>query len=147
MRKTAKPAAVESVPTDWHAECDLRRKKLAAALLTADLPVSERAFLAACQRIYRRHSGCTSPFENFFWSLVQSVQHDTWPTPENVARDFDTFKDDFETMDRWARLFVEAYPAPATPEPPAAVETTQPTRKGTTGHPRARKPLKKVARA
>jgi hypothetical protein len=57
----------------------------------------------------------------------------------------------FNIWDWWdtigtARSHVEQHPSLltlATPEPPATVETTQPIRKGTTGHPRARKPRKK----
>jgi hypothetical protein len=114
------PAAVEPINRD---EEDIAAKdaRIAATLDLKDLGDSERAFLATCQKLYRRHSGCTSPFEEFFWSLVLDVERGHWPTPDDVARELETFKDDFDDMSRWARYFLEAYP-----EVPAKDETEQP---------------------
>jgi len=83
---------------------------VAATLYLKDLDDAERAFLAICQRIFRRHSGCASPFEDFFVGLVASVECNYWPTPGGVAHELETFRRDFDDMSVWARRFVEAYP-------------------------------------
>jgi len=80
---------------------------VAATLYLKDLDDAERAFLAICQRIFRRHSGCTSPFEEFFVGLVASVECNYWPTPGGVAHELETFRRDFDDMSVWARRFVE----------------------------------------
>jgi len=117
-----KPAAIQ--PINRNEETIVAREVLIAATLDLkDLGDRERAFLAICQKIYRRHSGCTSPFENFFWSLVFSIERGHWPTPDDVEHDLGTFKDDFEDMSRQARYFAESYPAIlATPEVKQAKE-------------------------
>ena len=157
-RRAVAPKKPKTKPDDANSESctvmeesyEARNARLAATLDLTDISDPERAFLATCQRIYHRDRGSVTPFEHFFWSLVFSVQHDNWPTPDDVEQGLGTFKDDFEDMDKWARVFVDSYPTPVeqqvTSEPPQAPEVAKPTRKGTTGHSRARKPRKAVAR-
>jgi len=141
MPKTkAKPAA----KADWRVENDLRRKKQAAALITAGLREYERAFLATCQLLFRSDTGCNTPFEKFFRNIVLHVQICGWPTPEDVESELQDFKRNFRDMQRDAESFRKAYLPKAES---AAPEVAQPTRKGTSGHPLARKPRKKAAHA
>ena len=79
------PAAVEPINRGVVDDAAARTARIAATLDLKGLSDSERAFLATCQRIYRRHSGFTSPFEEFFWTLVISVEFGSWPTPDDVA--------------------------------------------------------------
>ena len=110
-----KPAAVEPINRGV-VDVAARTARIAATLDLKGLSDSERAFLATCQRIYRRHTGCTSPFENFFWSLAFSVQCGNWPTPDDVAEELGSFKENFADVVRWAHDFYEAYPAKSTTE-------------------------------
>jgi hypothetical protein len=81
---------------------------------------------------------------------------DRHPTPLQIAASLvDCIREHEDTMET-ARKFAQMRPdlvlgatlePLATQEPPAAPEVPQPTRKGTTGHPRARKPRKKVGHA
>jgi len=124
--------------------------RLASTLDLKDLSDREGAFLATCQKIYRRDFGCVTPFEEFFWSLVINVEDDRWPTPDDVARELAIFRENFEDMDKWARVFVASYPTPTqstvTAEPSAAPEGA-PIRKGFMGQPRPPKSRKAATRA
>jgi hypothetical protein len=147
MRKATRSVAVQP---DRDAEYKARKAAAAATLNLKNLDETERAFLATCQKIYRRHSGCTSPFEEFFRILVLNVEHDTWPTPDDVSHELESFKRDFEDMDERARIFVESYPAPAmspatpasVPAPPTRTPAKQPAKAQ-----RKRKPRKQAAHA
>ncbi len=119
---------------------DASNARVAATLDLQDLDVLERAFLATCQKIYRRDSGSTSPFENFFFSLVVRVESGRWPTPDEVASELEEFREDLDLMRKWTRSFLEAYP-----EPPAPEQTTQTTIKRPAKARSARKAKRKAA--
>ena len=71
--------------------------------MTASAPSLRHA-----KKIYRRHSGCTSPFEEFFYAIVYRVEAGRWPTPDDVVRELERFKEDFEDMSLWTGYFLEA---------------------------------------
>ena len=127
-----------AAPKKVTAETIAARQPKSAVAATLDLKDSsdaERAFLATCQKIYRRDHGCVTPFEQFFWGLVVLAENDLWPTPDRVACELATFRDDFDDMDKWARVFVETYPTPAGANEPPEDKASP------------RKPRKKVAHA
>jgi hypothetical protein len=106
--KKPKTAIIE--PINRHAEdIAARDARIAATLDLKGLDDSERAFLATCQMILRRWTGCNAPFEEFFRCLVLRVESNMWPTPEDVERELKTFKENFEDMRRDARNFLETY--------------------------------------
>ena len=106
--KTNKPAtetaSQETIHEQW--------ARIGATLDLVDLNDHERAFLATCQRIHRRETGCNSPFEEFFDNLVVTVQW-RWPSPDDVASYLEEFRQNFTDMKRDARQFMEAYPEKA----------------------------------
>jgi len=112
MKKPKTKPAAKAAPAELRRrEYELNQAKVAAELDIVDLDDTERAFLAVCQRIYGRHSGCNSPFENFFYSLVLRIElGGSWPTPEVVADELETFKKEFEDMHGDAVAFFETYP-------------------------------------
>lgn len=75
-----------------------------------ELDVRRRAALAVCNYILERHCGCYTPLEELVWQLITDVQLGMWPTPARVAGYAEEFRQNFEDMDRDARLFVETYP-------------------------------------
>lgn len=109
-----KPASEESY--------EERNARLAATLNLKDLDDRERAFLAICQKIHDRYTGCNSPFEEFINALVRYVARGEWPTPDDAARELETFREHFDDMRRDAAWFRESYPqvTPPTPESEAA---------------------------
>ncbi len=107
-KSKTKPTAAAS-PT-WQAEYTATMGRLASTLDLKNLDDVERAFLATCQKIERRFTGCNSPFEEFFHNLVRCVQRSEWPTPEDAAAELDTFREHFDDMRRDAAWFLEAYP-------------------------------------
>jgi hypothetical protein len=112
---------VKSISRDRENKFDIREAEAAKTLDLKDLDDCERAKLATCQKILRRDTGCNSPFEEFFGNLVFQALFGRWPTPDDVASKLETFKDNFESMQRDARSFLEAYP-----EERKASETEQP---------------------
>jgi hypothetical protein len=111
MRKPKQNPAQPTAQTPNSEEAWKRRTaELAATLILADLDDNERAYLAICQRIYRRCNGCNSPFEEFFHDLTVMVEAGRFPTPEAVAHKLDEFRENFDHMTRDARQFLEAYP-------------------------------------
>jgi hypothetical protein len=104
--------AVEPKRTPDQDENRTRDERWAAMLDTntfAQLDRERRAELAVCQHILEREHGCTTPFEEFFSTLITWVSLNSWPTPDRVAQDLETFKQNFEDMERDARLFVGSY--------------------------------------
>ena len=118
MKKPNKP---QPINRSWQEESAAKNARIGATLDLIDISDVERAFLATCQKIKRRDSGSTSPFENFFFSLVVSVENGLWPTPDDVARELEEFREDFECMSNWTKAFLEVYP-----QKPAASEVEQP---------------------
>ncbi len=57
----------------------------------------------------------------------------------HIAYDLFDWWDNIDTARSHAAQHPSLFPPQATPEPPAVPETAQPLRKGTTGHPRARR--------
>lgn len=70
----------------------------------------ELEFLTTCQRLYRSRHGHTTPFENFFWELVDTVQCDIPMVPKIVKGRLEEFQENFNDMQRDAKAFMEAYP-------------------------------------
>jgi hypothetical protein len=81
-----------------------------AALVIVGLDDGERSYLATCQKIYRQHRGCTTPFENFIWSLIAVAGQNGWLTPDEVVPELETFRDEWDLMRGEAVRFVNAYP-------------------------------------
>jgi hypothetical protein len=108
MPKTPKSPA--SRPPAREETSNERRVRIDSTLVLANLDDFERAFLATCQKIYRQGRGCVSPFEEFFSSLVTCVKFGDMPTPDDVASDLETFRENFDSMRQSARQFTEAYP-------------------------------------
>jgi len=105
--------AATPIDENWEA----KNARIGATLDLQDIPDSERAFLATCQKIHRRERGCDSPFEEFFAHLVFLVERGQWPTPDDVADNLKTFREEFAYMRESSKNFIEAYPEqPAAPE-------------------------------
>ena len=115
-----KPSPVEIPQAEWKVRNELRRAALSAGLVTVDLSVHERAFLAACQQIYRQDAGSNTPFEEFFRNVLMQVQLGDWPTPDDVEHDLETFRKNFDDMKRDCQAFVKAYPEGFAAEPTEA---------------------------
>ncbi|MCU1337084.1 MAG: hypothetical protein JWO19_2665 [Bryobacterales bacterium] len=97
-------------PKNWEDEYRARNAQIGATLVLADLSDHERAFLATCQKIHRRDTGCTTPFEEFFTKLVITVESGHWPTPDDVEHELKEFRENFDAMQSDVRAFIEAYP-------------------------------------
>jgi hypothetical protein len=83
-----KPAPVPAKITE------LRRLEMVDTdLITKGLDARERSILAACQRIHRNNRGTSTPFNEFFDSLVLSSSGESL-TPDEVGRLLDEFRDD-----------------------------------------------------
>jgi hypothetical protein len=105
-----KPSPVEIPQAEWQARDELRRAALSAGFVGAGLDDRERAFLGACQQIYRQDTGSNTPFEEFFRNVVLHVQLTSWPTPDDVEHDLETFRKNFDDMKRDCAAFIKAYP-------------------------------------
>lgn len=116
-----KPAAAPTNQAeDWHAKHDRKRAELAAHLVLSDLDDDERAALAAFQQLYRGNRGCTTPFEEFIWSLIGRTENGHSPTPDDVRRELETFEENWKDMRRDAARFLSQYPGTSKPESEAA---------------------------
>ena len=133
MSKTTKPAAKAPETNEEFSRqmqkgyegYEARQARIGATLDLKDLGDSERAFLATCQKIYRRDRGSITPFEEFFSGLIVRVEVGMWPTPDDVAVELGTFKENFEDARECAGKFVEAYPAkPEAGQPKEAAHAT-----------------------
>ena len=90
---------------EWH-----DRLEASKSLNLLNLEDDERAFLGTCQRAFRNFHGCSTPFEEFFWSLVHSYTRGRPLTPDWVAAELDTFRTNFEDMKRDVEIFIGHYP-------------------------------------
>jgi hypothetical protein len=109
VKATETPALAEPISRS-EAEVRARDARLAATLDLQNLSDRERAFLAICQKLHRGDRGCDTPFEEFFCHLVFLIEHDRWPTPDDVAEELDSFRENFKWMRETAKSFFEAYP-------------------------------------
>jgi hypothetical protein len=100
-----KPPAAASV-AGAREDYAARNARIAATLDLTDLRDAERAFLATCQKIARRHTGDNSPFEHFFYTLVHWVELERWPMPGDVAAELEIFRRNFEDMRANAATFL-----------------------------------------
>jgi hypothetical protein len=83
----------------------------AQELILTDLDDGERAYLASCQKMRRQHTGCNTPFEEFFDSLVLRIRMGGMPTPDDVADMLEEFRDNWDAMSRDVARFIESYPS------------------------------------
>ena len=115
--RKVQPRPAISLHETWKAEqaantarATTRTAELAASLDLEDLDERERVFLATCQMINRRNTGCTTPFEEFFHNLAFSVEYGMWPTPDDVASELEEFRRDYDDIRRDATQFLKNYP-------------------------------------
>jgi len=111
MPRTSQLIQAAPVPLKtWEERYAERNAEVAATLDLIGLDDAERAFLATCQKIYRRDTGCNSPFEEFFTMLVGSIESGYWPDPDHVEHELESFRQNWDDMKRDASRFMEAYP-------------------------------------
>lgn len=156
----AQTAAVQAIGEPAADTYEAHAKIAAGKLDLKDLDLRERAFLGTCQDLYRNASGCGTPFEEFLRSIIRFTTWGNTPTPEDLIEHIkQDFEEDFEMTLHSVKRFMHHYPSlisslqegnkatPATPEPRAELERTQPATKQPAKAQRARKPRKKVSRA
>jgi len=97
-------------PEERTARRDAREALFAKALCIEDIDEREKSFLGVCQMLYRRESGCNTPFEEFFKNLVQHVQWGRWPDPDDVSRLSEEFAGSYDITLKATNKFIEAYP-------------------------------------
>jgi hypothetical protein len=145
-QKVTVPANAEPAAADtYEAHAILAADKLDLK----DLDLRERAFLGTCQDIYRNSRGTATPFENFITTVIRWAMWGNPPTPESLIEEIKTeLEGDFELTLHSVKRFIRNYPdlreLQATPEPPAAPETTQSATKPAAKAQRTRK--RKLAR-
>ncbi len=118
MPKTKTPAATPEPTPETKVKNYLSKNeqyredqaKLASTLVIVNLDDNERSYLAVAQDLYRGHSGCTTPFNEFIRGLLLSVEMGRWPTPDDVAHELETFRDNFESAKSDMAAFTQAYP-------------------------------------
>jgi hypothetical protein len=158
MPKTERKLQPVAAP-DTHDRYETHAAVAASKLDLNNLDLEERAFLGTCQDLYRNDRGCGTPFENFIKSIIRWTTWGNPPKMEDLICEIkDNFEPDWDLTVHSVKRFLQNYPelvrsfqeggegAQATPDPPAP-EQTSATRKGTTGHPGARKQRKKAGRA
>lgn len=95
---------------DWRDACRRQRLEASKGLNLLNLEDDERAFLGTCQRLYHNFHGCSTPFEEFFWSLVGIYTTSGAPTPDCVTGELETFRTNFKDMKRDVDIFMKNYP-------------------------------------
>ena len=108
--RKAEPTSDAPPRAEWREEHAATQARWAASLNLKKLSERDLAFLAVCQKIHSRWTGCGAPFEEFFVDLVHRVGDGRWPTPDDVVRELGSFRENFEDMRRDAAAFLEAYP-------------------------------------
>lgn len=70
----------------------------------------DRVRVGILLEVMEKHSGSTSPAEQFIESILSSYLVNGTLTPESIMSDFDDFKENLDDMARWTRRFIRQYP-------------------------------------
>jgi len=92
-----------------------RETAAAAKLDLTNLKLSERAFLATCQEIYRADIGCYTPFESFFADIVRWTMWGNTPTLDTIRAELaegsdGEFLHNWNPMLQGVKRFIQNYP-------------------------------------
>lgn len=81
----------------------------ATSLDTKDLDYLDTAKLGACKILLDSDRGTNTPFESFFDSLLLNYMHHGLPTPAEVAKLLEEFREDFDSMMEESKDFLKSY--------------------------------------